>query len=237
MVDPKKTISASSVRKECEESLRRLGVDCIDLYQIHWPDESGAPIEAAWEAMLSLKGEGKVRAVGVSNFDLELLERCESVGHVDSLQPPFSLIKRDAAIDVIPWCATHGTGVLAYSPMQSGLLGGRYSRERVAKLSPRDFRLKTPEFSEPNLSRNLALADALRPVADRHGVGTAAIAIAWASSWPGVTGSIVGARAASDVDQWIAGAALKLTRADHLEVERALQETGAGNGPLLAARR
>jgi aryl-alcohol dehydrogenase-like predicted oxidoreductase len=143
---------------------------------------------------------------GVSNFDVPLLERCESVLHVDSLQPPFSLVQRDVAAREIPWCAQHGTGVICYSPMESGLLTDNFTAAKVAKLASDDWRRRAPQFQEPNLSRNLALRDALRPIAKRHGSTVAALAVAWVIAWPGVTGAIVGARSPEQVDGWIGAA-------------------------------
>ncbi|PYQ39914.1 MAG: aldo/keto reductase, partial [Acidobacteria bacterium] len=174
---------------------------------------------------------GEVRAAGVSNFGLDLLERCEAVRHVDSLQPPFSLIRRDAAQREIPWCIAHGTGAVCYSPMQSGILTDRFDAARVARLAPDDWRRRAPEFQAPNLDRNLALRDALRPVARRHGVSVSAVAIAWTLAWSGVTGAIVGARSAEQVDGWIGAAALDLSGADLDEIAAALARTGAGSGP------
>jgi aryl-alcohol dehydrogenase-like predicted oxidoreductase len=229
---PRRALAPDSIRRECEASLRRLGVERIDLYQFHWPDESGVPVEDSWATMHELAGEGKVRAVGVSNFDVDLLERCEAVGHVDSLQPPFSLIDRRAAADVIPWARERETGVIVYSPMQSGLLTGRWSRERSAGLDPGDWRAKNPEFHGAQLERNLALADALQPIADRHGASVAAVAVAWTLSWPGVTGAIVGGRSPEQVDGWVGAAGLELTGADLDEIAAAIERTGAGAGPV-----
>jgi aryl-alcohol dehydrogenase-like predicted oxidoreductase len=183
--EPQRNLRPESIRKEVEASLRRLGVERIDLYQFHWPDAVGTPVEESWGEMARLIDEGKVRAGGVSNFDVRLLERAERIRHVDSLQPPFSLIRRQAAADVIPWSAAHGTGVIAYSPMQSGILTDGFSRDRVDRMSAEDWRRRSVEFQEPLLSRNLALRDALRPIAARHGVSVAAVAVAWTLSWPG----------------------------------------------------
>ena len=225
-----------SIRKEVEASLRRLGVDRIDLYQFHWPDAIGTPVEESWGEMVRLIQEGKVRAGGVSNFDVGLLERAERVRHVDSLQPPFSLIHRQSGADVIPWSAAHGTGVIAYSPMQSGILTDDFSRERVARMDADDWRRRNPEFNEPLLSRNLALRDALRPIASRHGVSVSAVAVAWVLSWPGVSGAIVGARSPQQVDGWIAAGNLTLTQEDLDEISGALVRTEAGVGPTHPAR-
>jgi aryl-alcohol dehydrogenase-like predicted oxidoreductase len=225
-----------SIRKEVEASLRRLGVDRIDLYQFHWPDAIGTPVEESWGEMVRLIQEGKVRAGGVSNFDVGLLERAERVRHVDSLQPPFSLIHRQSGADVIPWSAAHGTGVIAYSPMQSGILTDDFSRERVERMDADDWRRRNPEFREPLLSRNLALRDALRPIASRHGVLVSAVAIGWVLSWPGVSGAIVGARSPQQVDGWIAAGNLALTQEDLEEISGALVRTEAGVGPTHPAR-
>jgi aryl-alcohol dehydrogenase-like predicted oxidoreductase len=165
----------------------------IDLYQFHWPDQSGTPIEDSWAEMLRLIEEGKVRLGGVSNFNVGLLQRCASIRHVDSLQQPFSLIRRDVAAHEIPWCAAQETGVICYSPMQSGLLPERFSAQRVAGMAKDDWRRGAPEFNSPNVERNLALRDALRPIARRHGTSVSSVAIAWILTWPGVTAAIVGA--------------------------------------------
>ena len=231
MASPVQTLAPESIRKEVEASLRRLGVERIDLYQFHWPDAVGTPIEESWAMMARLVDEGKLRAAGVSNFDVALLERCEAIRHVDSLQPPFSLIRRAAADAEIPWCAQHGTGVICYSPMQSGLLTDRFDEARVAGLADEDWRRRSAEFRPPRLERNLALRDALRPIARRHGTTVSAVAVAWTLAWPGVTGAIVGARLARQVEGWIGAAALELNAADLDEIAAALEGTGAGSGP------
>lgn len=226
------TLRPDTLRAEAEASLRRLGLETIDLYQIHAPPQvESAPLEESWAAMAKLVDEGKVRAIGVSNFDVALLERCEAVRHVDSLQPPFSLIHRGAAEDVIPWCAAHETGVIVYSPMQGGLLTDRFSAERVPSLAEDDWRRGNPDFQSPQLERNLALRDALRPLARRYGVSVAAVAVAWTLAWPGVSGAIVGARSPEQVDGWVAAASLKLTAADLDEIAQAIERAGAGEGP------
>ena len=231
MVQSRRVLEPRSIAAECEASLRRLGVERIDLFQFHWPDQQGTPVEDSWAAMARLVDQGKVRAVGVSNFGLDLLERCEAMRHVDSLQPPFSLVRRDAAEREIPWCTSHGTGVVCYSPMQSGLLTDSFDAARVARLAPDDWRRRSPEFQAPNLDRNLALRDALRPIAQRHGVSVSVVAIAWTLAGKGVTGAIVGARSAEQVDGWLGAAALDLSSADLDEIASALARTGAGTGP------
>ena len=231
MAQAKRILRPESIRAECEASLRRLGVERIDLYQFHWPDESGTSVEHSWAAMARLAEEGKVRAVGVSNFTVDLLDRCEAIRHVDSLQPPFSLIRRQVAETEIPWCAPHRTGVICYSPMQSGILTDSFDGARVARLAPDDWRRRSPQFQPPSLDRNIALRDALRPIAHRHGVTVSAVAVAWTLAWPGVTGAIVGARSPEQVDGWIAGGTLVLTGADLDEIAAAIEKSGAGSGP------
>jgi aryl-alcohol dehydrogenase-like predicted oxidoreductase len=230
--EPAKNIARpESLRRECEASLKRLGVERIDLFQIHWPDESGVPAEDSWGEMSRLVDEGKVRAIGVSNHDVDLLARCERVRHVDSLQPPFSMIFRESAGGVIPWAAAHGTGVIVYSPMASGILTDSFSAQRVAAMSDEDWRRAAPHFNEPALSRNVALRDALRPIARRHGTTVSAVAVAWVLAWPGVTGAIVGARSPEQVDGWLDGGSLKLGADDLAEIAAAVERTGAGSGP------
>jgi len=235
MKEARRVLRPDSIRKECEASLRRLGVERIDLYQFHRPDETGTPVEDSWHAMVRLVEEGKVRAAGLSNFDVALLERCEAIRHVDSLQPPFSMIRRDAAASEIPWCAEHDTGLIVYSPMQTGLLTDSFTAARVAAMAQDDWRRRGPEFQEPNLSRNLALRDALRPIARRHAATVSAVAVAWTLAWPGVTGAIVGARSPAQVDGWIGAATLELTAADLDEIAAAIARTGAGTGPTRPA--
>src|SRR6202035_2874226 len=227
--EPEHNLRPESIRKEVDASLGRLGVERIDLYQFHLPDNIGNPIEESWGEMARLITEGKVRAGGVSNFDVGLLERAERVRHVDSLQPPFSLIHRQSGADVIPWSAAHGTGVIVYSPMQSGILTDAFGRERGARMAADDWRRRTPEFQEPRLLRNLELRDALGPVASRHGVSVAAVAVAWTLSWPGVSGAIVGARSPEQVNGWIAAGNLTLDSTDLAEIAGALERTRAGS--------
>jgi aryl-alcohol dehydrogenase-like predicted oxidoreductase len=232
MAEPSRVLKPESIRREVEASLRRLGVERIDLYQFHWPDETGIPIEESWETMSRLVDEGKIRAAGVSNFDVSLLERCEAIRHVDSLQPPFSLIRREVGEHQIPWCAEHQVGVICYSPMQSGILTESFGISRVAGFAADDWRRSSPEFRYPKLIRNLALRDALQPIAQRYGTTVSAVAIAWVLAWPGVTGAIVGARSAEQVDGWIGAATLTLSPADLNGIATAIARTGAGAGPL-----
>lgn len=231
----RRILRPETIRQECEDSLRRLGVERIDLYQFHWPDESGTRAEDSWATMSQLISEGKVRLAGVCNFPVELLERCEPIQHVHSLQPPFSVIRREAAEKEIPWCVRQKTGVICYSPMQSGMLTDSFSLERVAKMSPEDWRRRSEQFQQPKLARNIALRDALRPIAARHNASVSEVAIAWTLSWPGLTGAIVGARSPAQVDGWIHAAALAFTPADLDEIAAAIQRSGAGAGPTRPA--
>lgn len=236
MAPPQRVLKPDSIRRECEASLRRLGVERIDLYQFHWPDETGTRVEESWAEMAKLVQEGKVGAAGVSNFDVSLLDRCEAIRHVDSLQPPFSLINRGAASSEIPWCATHRTGVICYSPMHSGLLTDSFTADRVAALAEDDWRRRAADFQPPRLRRNLRLRDALRTIANRHGTSVSAVAIAWTLAWPGVTGAIVGARSPKQVDGWIGAASIALTDLDLDEIASAIRRTRAGAGPARPAQ-
>jgi aryl-alcohol dehydrogenase-like predicted oxidoreductase len=230
---PAKRVSRPDVlRRDVEASLKRLGVEKIDLFQIHWPDESGVPVEESWAEMSRLKNEGKVRAIGVSNYDISRLEGCEKIRHVDSLQPPMSLIARGSGEQLIPWAAAHEVGVICYSPMASGILTDSFSPKRVAKMAFEDWRRNGVNFTEPALSRNLALRDALKPIARRHNTTVSAVAVAWVVAWPGVTGAIVGARRKEQVDGWLPGGSLELSDEDQAEIAAAVQLTGAGSGPV-----
>ncbi len=219
-----------SIREECERSLRRLGVERIDLYQAHWPDwTTGTLLEESWGTMAALVDEGKVRWIGVSNFDVEQLERCEAVRHVDSVQPPLSLLVRGALPTVVPWAAAHGTGVLGYSPHASGMLAGGYDRARIAALGEDDSRRNAPAFTEPLLSQNLALVERLDALANRLGTTLSGLAIAWVLAQSGVTASIVGTRRPGHVDGWVAAADLVLDNRVLGEIAEAIAETGAGS--------
>jgi len=186
--------------------------------------------------MARLQDEGKVRAIGLSNFYPALLERCERVRHVDSLQPPLSLISRDAAASVLPWCVSHATGVIVYSPMASGILTESFSQARIESMAQTDWRRTADQYNEPALSANIALRDALRPIAARHSATVSAVAVAWTLAWPGVTGAIVGARRPSQVDSWLSAGTLALTADDLAEIAAAVEHTGAGSGPTMPAR-
>jgi len=231
--DPPKFIgNPASLRRELEDSLYRLQVDRIDLYQMHWPPQDGARIAEYWGTLIDLKREGKIRAAGLSNHSAVQLEIAERFGHVDSLQPPFSAIRRDAAGAELPWCVRHHTGVIVYSPMQSGLLTGAFDAARAAHLAGDDWRSRSDDFTGAPLQRNLQLADALRPIATRHDTTVAAVAVAWTLAWPGVTGAIVGARRPQQVDGWLDALRLNLTGADLEAIARAIEDSGAGSGPV-----
>jgi aryl-alcohol dehydrogenase-like predicted oxidoreductase len=229
--NPRRLANRESLRKELENSLRRLQVEAIDLYQVHWPADD-VPLEDYWATMLELKAEGKVRHIGLSNHNAEQLARAEAMGHVETLQPPFSMIKRETAEEILPWCAAHGTGVICYSPMQAGLLTGSFTRERAASLADNDWRKTNPEFTGDRLERNLALAAALKPVADKHGTSISTIALTWVLAWPGLTAAIVGARSPAQVDGWIDAATIALDSDDLDTIARLITATGAGQGPV-----
>jgi len=228
---PRRVGARSSLRQEVEASLRRLGMERIDLYQMHWPAEDGTPLEEYWQTFLDLKAEGKVHAVGLSNHSAAQLNVAEGLGHVDTLQPPFSAIRRQVAASELPWSAEHGTGVLVYSPMQSGLLTGTFTTEKAESLGSDDWRSRSEEFRGEALRRNLALAETLKPIAARHAVSVAAVAVAWTLAWPGVTGAIVGARRPTQVEGWLPAAWLELADSDLKEIEVAIKQVGAGSGP------
>ena len=220
--EPTRNLQPAAIRNEVEASLRRLGVDCIDLYQFHWPDALGTPVEDSWGTMGQLIDEGKIRAAGVSNFSPDLLERIAKVRRVDAVQPPFSLIARASADAVIPWAQAHGAGVIVYSPLGSGLLTSAFSAERAHALAPNDWRRRSSSFQEPALTRNLGLRRGLVPIAERHGCDVSAIALSWVLEWPGVTGAIVGARRPEQVDGWLQTQTVKLSAADLDEISRLL---------------
>jgi aryl-alcohol dehydrogenase-like predicted oxidoreductase len=214
--------SAASIRQECEDSLRRLQTDVIDLYQMHWPPaDNGPQLEEAWQAMSGLQKQGKVRWIGVSNFSPEQMERAAKIAPVTSDQPPYSLIRRQIEQDVLPHCLRHGIGVISYAPMASGLLTGAMTRERAAALPADDFRSRNPEFKDPKLSKNLELVERLRKVGARHGRGPGEVAIAWVLRHPANTGAIVGARNAKQAEGVMRAGELKLTAEEISEIEGA----------------
>ncbi len=214
------SLTKASVKREAEASLRRLQVETIDLYQIHWPNPD-AQIEEGWAAMAELQREGKVRAIGVSNFSVAQMRRVMPIAPITSLQPPYSLLDRSIEDEILPFCATNQIGVIAYSPMASGLLTGKMTRARVAALPQDDWRRGAEWFSEPHLSRNLYLVETLRDIGARHGRTAGEVAIAWTLRRPEVTGAIVGARQPEQLDGVIGAGAFRLSADEIEEIERA----------------
>jgi aryl-alcohol dehydrogenase-like predicted oxidoreductase len=214
--------SAASIRRECEDSLRRLQVSVIDLYQMHWPPaDNGHGLEEVWQTMADLQKEGKVRWIGVSNFNSAQIERAERIAPVISLQPPYSLIRRQIETDPLPYCEKEDIGVIVYSPMASGLLTGAMTRERAAKLPADDWRTRNPEFREPKLSKNLELVERLTKVGARYSRTPGEVAIAWTLRLPAVTGAIVGARHPKQAEGVMRAGELQLTAQDIAEIEGA----------------
>ena len=210
---------AASVRKECEDSLRRLRSDVIDLYQVHWPPEIDSELEEGWAVLAALRKEGKARWIGVSNFDVSQMKRVQAIADITTLQPPYSLIRREIEADILPYCMQQGIGVIVYAPMASGLLTGAMTAERAAALPADDWRKRSPEFNEPLLSRNLALVQRLRTVGRRLGRTPGEVAIAWTLRNPAVTGAIVGARNMKQAEGVMRVAELRLSNEDVVEVE------------------
>ena len=214
-----KNLSADSLQGECEDSLRRLDVDTIDLLQIHWPTESLEEIDEAWEILEKLQSAGKVRWLGVSNFNVEQMQRAQAIAPLTSLQPPFSLLRREIEAEILPYCEQEGIGVIVYSPMYSGLLTGAMTRERAANLPDNDWRKRDVEFVEPNLSANLKLVDRLKGIGARYGRSVGEVAIAWTLLHPAVTGAIVGARSVEQVEGVMKADEVQLSQADIAELE------------------
>jgi aryl-alcohol dehydrogenase-like predicted oxidoreductase len=223
-----KVLTANSIRGEVEGSLRRLSVDVIDLYQIHWPpDPDSAELEEGWSTLADLKREGKVRWIGVSNFNVQQLYRAQAIAPVTSLQPRYSLVHREVEGEILPYCLSEGIGVIVYSPMASGLLTGGMTRERAAKLPKDDWRREHPDFKEPNLSHNLALVERMQEIAERHHCSVGEVAIAWTLGHPGVTGAIVGARNARQAEGVMRAGELRLADEEVTEIETFVAETAA----------
>jgi aryl-alcohol dehydrogenase-like predicted oxidoreductase len=214
----KAMLKADSIRKECEASLRRLQVDVIDLYQIHWP-QPDEDVEEGWGALAKLQQEGKVRWIGVSNYDTGHLERCRPIAPISSLQPPYSAISPEIEKETLPYCEKHGIGVIVYSPMKSGLLSGKMTKERVAQLPEDDFRKRALAFQEPQLTRNLALADLMQEIGARHGVSAGVVAIAWTLRHPAVTAAIVGMRSAEQAQGVLGALEFRLTADEVAEID------------------
>jgi len=211
------------IRREVEESLRRLQVETIDLYQMHWP-KPDEEIEEAWGVMADLKKEGKVRWIGVSNFSVSQMERAMKIAPITSNQPPFSMLNRAVADEILPFCAKNAIGTISYAPMHSGMLTGAMTKERVSNFPEDDFRRRAKNYQEPLLSRNLAVADFIAGIGKRHGVSAGVVAIAWVLHHPAVTGAIVGARNAKQVEGTIPAADFRLPEEEFQEIQRYLAE-------------
>lgn len=224
--------SPESLRSECDASLRRLRVESIDLYQLHWPADSLDAVQQAWATLGELQQAGKVRFIGVSNFDVALMDACANERPIDTAQMPLSLLSRAACETSLAWAAEHGATALTYSPLESGLLSGAFGRQRLGSLPSGDWRRKREQFQPPRLDNTLRLLHHLQPIAARLGVSTAELAIAWTLTWPGVSGAIVGARSAAQVDGWIGASGVHLEDAVLAEIAAHLLETHAGEGPV-----
>ena len=217
------SLKAQSIRREVEASLKRLDIDVIDLYQIHWPNPD-PDIEEGWSTMAELKREGKVRAIGVSNFTVEQMQRAQKIARIDSLQPPYSLIHPQAEKDVLPYCQEQRIGVIVYSPMASGLLSGTMTKERIEQLPDDDWRKRDPEFQEPRLSRNLELENLLTDIGYPHNCTAGEVAVGWTLHNPAVTGAIVGARSPRQIEQMIGAAEFRPSEIELAAIEKFLQE-------------
>ncbi|HWE49813.1 MAG TPA: aldo/keto reductase [Bryobacteraceae bacterium] len=218
-----RSLKRDSIRKECEDSLRRLRVDTLDLYQIHWPDPD-PEVEEGWSAMAELQKEGKARWIGVSNFNTSQLARAQAIAPVTSLQPPYSMLSPEIETNTLPFCAQNNIGVIVYSPMKSGMLTGAMTRERVAAMPDDDFRKRTPSFKEPLLTRNLNLAELLRAIGARHGWTPGEVALAWTLRRPEVTAAIVGMRSPKQVEGVVGAAEFRLTDAELNEISSFLSQ-------------
>jgi aryl-alcohol dehydrogenase-like predicted oxidoreductase len=214
-------LEKDSVKRECEDSLRRLQTDAIDLYQIHWPNPD-EDIEEGWSALAELKEEGKVRHIGVSNFDVAQMERANTIAPVETLQPPYNMLSRDVEEEILPYCGEQNIGVIVYSPMRSGLLTGKVTPERVQNMPSDDWRRNADDFREPRLSRNLELVEKLAEIGERHGRSPAEVAIAWTLRHPAVTAAIVGGRRPDQVDGTIGAAEFRLSEDEISEIEAAI---------------
>lgn len=226
------SLKADSIRKECEDSLRRLKIDAIDLYQVHWP-EPDQDIEEGWTEMARLKEEGKVRWIGVSNFSVEQMKRAQKIAPITSLQPPYSLLVRKAEPEILPFARQNNIGVIVYSPMRAGLLSGKMTKDRVANLPKDDWRTRDKDFQEPQLSRNLELVEILRKIAERHGRTPGEVAIAWTLNNPAVTAAIVGLRRADQIEGTKGALNLRLRPEEATEIE-AFLESGKPQGAASA---
>jgi aryl-alcohol dehydrogenase-like predicted oxidoreductase len=220
------SLKAKSIRRECEDSLRRLEVEAIDLYQIHWP-EPDEDIEEGWTELARLKQEGKVRYIGVSNFSVAQMKRAQAIAPITSLQPPYAIVRREIELDILPFCEQQNIGVIVYSPMYAGLLTGAMTRERVANFLPEDWRRNLPGFQEPELSRNLRVVEHLREIGRRHGRSAGEVAIAWTLRHPAITGAIVGFRSRRQLEGVIGAANFRLTPDEINEIDEAVNQESA----------
>jgi len=218
-----RSLKRASLEEELDSSLRRLGVDVIDLYQIHWPMPDDE-IEEGWETLARFQEQGKVRYIGVSNFNIAQMKRVQKVAPITSLQPPYSLLRRDIEEEILPFCREHNIGVINYSPMVSGLLTGKMTVERVQNLPQDDWRRRNQNFQPPKLERNLALADLLKEIGQSHGVAAGVVAIAWTLRNPAITAAIVGARRPDQVDGTLPAATFRLSEAEAARIEKWLAE-------------
>lgn len=221
-----RSLKRDSIRRECEDSLRRLQIDAIDLYQLHWPDPE-PDIEEGWRALAELQKEGKVRWIGVSNFKPAQLALMEAIAPVTSNQPPYSILSPDIEAEILPYCGAHNIGLIVYSPMKSGLLTGAMTRERIAAMPEDDFRQRTISFKEPLLTRNLNLVELLREIGKRHGRTPGEVALAWTLRRPEVTGAIVGMRSPKQVEGVVGAAAFRLSTGEVDEIANFLRENTA----------
>ncbi|MFP4440006.1 MAG: aldo/keto reductase [Chloroflexaceae bacterium] len=219
------TLKAEVLRREIEDSLRRLQVDVVDLYQIHWPNPD-PEIEEGWETLAQLQAEGKVRYIGVSNFNVEQMRRAQKIAPIISLQPPYSIIDRRVEGDILDFCREQNIGVIIYSPMASGLLTGKMTHARVAQLPENDWRRNNPQFQEPKLTQNLQLVERLREIGRRHDCSPGEVAIAWTLRHPAVTGAIVGGRNPEQVEGIIGAGAIRLDQSDIAEIEATMALRG-----------
>ncbi|MGI9103396.1 MAG: aldo/keto reductase [Terriglobales bacterium] len=219
------SLKRASILRECDNSLRRLEIEVIDLYQIHWPAfPPGAPapeIEEGWQALLDLQAQGKIRYPGISNFNVPQMERIRPLGAISSLQPPYSLLMPEIESDILPYCTRHNIGVIVYSPMHSGLLSGAFSHERLVRMAPNDWRRNSPAFKEPAFSQAMELVEVLRRIGQRHGRSAGEVAIAWTLRDPAVTGAIVGGRTPQQVDGFIGALDFRLSKEELAEIEAA----------------
>jgi len=221
------SLKADSLRRECEASLKRLKAETIDLYQIHWPDPA-ADVEEGWTTLEKLRQEGKVRWIGVSNFNPAQMEQCRRIAPVTSLQPPYSAVSAEVEGEILPYCQRNNIGVIVYSPMKSGLLTGKMTRERVANFAPDDFRRNAPSFQEPQLGRSLEMAELMKRIGARHGQPAGVVAIAWTLRHPAVTGAIVGMRSAAQAREVLGALDFRLSAEEIAEIDALRGRASAG---------